>query len=177
MPRKENRPQLCRENPDRGEKELGSAPLASRAIFTPSSQLEWPQPLRSDASCSGRILRVVYQNVRSLRELPQVLVILWNTRLIVRGIDYRSAGGLDAIAQASLRMIQPRATNLRPVHGPFIAAIDLVKLASRCHHVDVHRKVRAGQLRFEHLAKAVRTEIFRLKTIKVKAVLALEKTD
>src|ERR1700683_898745 len=72
-------------------------------------------------------------------------------------------------------MIQPGATNLRSVHRPFIAAIDLVKLPSRRHHVYIDWKIRAGQLRFQHLTKAVRTEIFRLETVKVKAVLALEK--
>ncbi len=43
------------------------------------------------------------------------------------------------------------------------------------HRAYVHRKIRARKLRFEHLAKAVRAQILRLKTVEVEFVLRFKK--
>src|SRR5580704_2492913 len=71
-------------------------------------------------------------------------------------------------------MVQESGGNLGAVDFPFVAAAKLMKFASRRHHTYFHRKVRAGELRFQDLTKTVRPQVFRLKTIKVETILRLE---
>src|ERR1700733_9808747 len=122
-----------------------------------------------------RILGVIYQYIRSLRELPKILVKLREARLIVGSVDYRPAGGFHAISQASLWMVQESGGNLSAVDFPFVAAADFMKFASRRHHADFYGEVWTCKLRFKHLSKSIGAEEFRMKTIKVEAVLRLEK--
>src|SRR5271155_5838426 len=108
------------------------------------------------------ILRVVDQYIRSLSELPKILVKLRHARLIVGGVDHRAARSVHAIAQASLGMVQKSGSDLGAVDLPFVIAVDFMKFARRRHQADFHRKVRFGELRFKHSSKTLGAEVLRL---------------
>ena len=57
---------------------------------------------------------------------------------------------------------------------PLLAPGYLAERSRRAHDAGVYWEVRAGQLRFEHLSKAVLPQEFGLKAVEVKFILCLE---
>src|SRR5271168_5268312 len=123
----------------------------------------------------GRILRVIDQHVRALRELAETAVEFRNAGLVVSGIDDRTDGRIQAIAQAPLRMIEPGGRNMRSADIPLFATLDFAKEARGGHHANVHRKIGAGKLRFQHLAETVAAQMFGLKAVEMKTILRFKK--
>src|SRR6185437_7840858 len=123
----------------------------------------------------GRILRIVNQHVAAASKFAEVAIKLGDAGLVVGGVDDRAAGGVHAIAEAALGMIQPGDGNLRLADFPAVAAGNFAEGARGRHHADVYGEVRAGELGFEDLAKAIGAEGLRLEAAKVEAVLRLEK--
>ena len=118
-----------------------------------------------------RALRVVDEDVGASRELPQIIVELGHARFVVGGIHDCSRRRFQAISQAALRMIQPARGHFRALHFELVAARDFRKLAARVHQRQIHREIRARELRFQDLSQTVAAEIFRLEAVKVEIVL------
>src|SRR6185437_3765401 len=72
-----------------------------------------------------RILRVVNQHIRTLREQPQIAIALSISRLVIRSVNDRAHRRIQSVAQAALRMIQPCRGDLRSLDFPFLAASNL----------------------------------------------------
>ena len=72
-------------------------------------------------------------------------------------------------------MIEPGGANGHSLNLPFFAARDFPKRPHGGHRRNRHRKIWASELRLENLPETVGSERRRLKAIKVKAVLRLEK--
>src|SRR5262249_42913505 len=71
-------------------------------------------------------------------------------------------------------MIQPSRSNLCSANFPFLPGGYFVKRPPGRHRAYVHGKVGARKLRFQHLPKAVRPQIFRLKAVEIKFVRRFE---
>src|SRR5882672_6437251 len=89
-----------------------------------------PALARSGQLLGGK-LRIINENIRACRQLPQTLVELRIARFVVRGINDRSSGGLKAKAQATLRVVQPTCFYARPRHFKLISPADFRKIAAR----------------------------------------------
>src|SRR6267378_3107071 len=89
-----------------------------------------PPPFARSGQLFGGKLRIVNENIRARRELPQTLVELRIARFVVRGINDRSGGGLKAKAQATLRVVQPTRFYARPRHFKLIPPADFRKIAA-----------------------------------------------
>ena len=109
-----------------------------------------------------------------MRKIAKVLVEFRHARLVVGGIDDRARGGVKAIAEAALGMIEPSGSDTSALDFPFLAAGNFAEIAGRGHHANVDGKIRAGELGFENLAQTIAAKKFGLEAVKVKAVLGLE---
>src|ERR1700704_324697 len=90
-----------------------------------------PPALTLRGQLFGGKLRIVNENIRARRELPQTLVELRIARFVVRGINDRSSGGLKAKAQATLRVVQPTCFYARSRHFKLISSADFRKISAR----------------------------------------------
>src|SRR5277367_1135545 len=169
-PRREIHPQLYPANPDRGGTGSDSEPWPrARSSRPPAS---WNVPaLACRSQLLGRILRVVDQHISAMRQLAQILIAGVLARFIIRSVDNGTAGGINPVAQASLRMVQVTGSDVRPVDLPLLRVGHFMEIARGGHHGHVHREIRAGQLRREYLLQAVRPQILGLEAVEMEAVL------
>src|SRR6516225_9733771 len=68
-------------------------------------------------------------------------------------------------------MVQPARGDFVFADGERFSSVQFVKFPFRAHHRHVHRKVRYGHLRLEHLLQAVAAQEFRAEAIKLKFVV------
>ena len=128
-------------------------------------------PFPRGSQLVGRELRVVDENVRARHEFSEAFVQLGVSRLIVGGVCHRARRRLNAESQAALRMVQPARGDFVFADGERFTSVHFVEFAFRGHHRHVHRKIRYGHLRFEHLLQAVGSQEFRAEAVKLKFVL------
>src|SRR6266481_6392627 len=119
----------------------------------------------------GSKLRVVDENVRARRELPQRLIELRVTRFVVSGVDDRSRRRIEAKAKTPLRVVQPTRLYARPRHFKLISSADFCKFPARRHGADVDREIGMRHLGLENALQTVAPEILRTETIKMKTIL------
>src|ERR1700676_4128739 len=90
-------------------------------------------PLARRGELLGGILRIVDQDICSVRELSKTSIQFRHAGLVIGSIDDRSDGHIQAIAETTLRMIHPSGGYARPLDFPFFAASDFPERAQRCH--------------------------------------------